>query len=151
MTKNLELAKKELTLAESVDKELAVHLIGDALENIVSAFDGFGREICVRKGQDIQFQNLTAARRRVQERFAIDFGDVLSADEWEKVYQVFQKRHLIAHRMGVVDEDYIKKANDSQAVLGRKIGISRDEVLATINLIERLGKRLFEALIQPTP
>ncbi len=53
--------------------------------------------------------------------------------------------------MGVVDEDYIKKANDSQAVLGRKVGISRDEVIATINLIERLGKRLFEALIQPTP
>jgi hypothetical protein len=49
LTKNLELAKKELSLAESAEKELADHLIGDALENIVSSFDGFGREICERK------------------------------------------------------------------------------------------------------
>ena len=34
--KNLELAKKELTLAQSVEKDLAEHLIGDALENVVS-------------------------------------------------------------------------------------------------------------------
>ena len=151
LTKNLELAKKELALAESVDKELGAHLVGDALENIVSAFDGFGREICLRKGADIQFQNLTGARRRVQERFAIDFGDVLAPDEWEKVCRVFQKRHLLAHRVGVVDEDYLKKANDPQAVLGRKIGVSHDEVIGAINLIEKLGKRLFEGLIQPTP
>ena len=41
--KNLELAKKELALAQSVEKDLAEHLIGDALENVVSAFDGFAR------------------------------------------------------------------------------------------------------------
>jgi hypothetical protein len=29
-------------LAKTVEKELAEHLIGDALENVVSAFDGFG-------------------------------------------------------------------------------------------------------------
>lgn len=151
LTKNLELAKKELALAESVDKELADHLVGDALENVVSAFDGFGREICARKGADIQFQNLTGARRRVQGRFALDFGDVLGANDWEKICRVFQKRHLLAHRMGVVDDDYLKKANDSQAVLGRKISVSRDEVITTISLIEKLGKRLFQGLINPTP
>ena len=151
VTKNLELAKKELALAESVERELADHLIGDALENVVSAFDGFGREICERKGADIQFQNLIGARRRVQERFALDFADVLAPDDWERVCRVFQKRHLLAHKMGVVDEDYVKKANDFQAVLGRKIIISHDEVIATINLIENLGKRLFEGLIHPTP
>lgn len=36
-------SRKELALATSVDKDLADHLIGDALENVVSAFDGFGR------------------------------------------------------------------------------------------------------------
>ena len=68
LTKNLELAKKELALAEGADKELGDHLIGDALENVVSAFDGFGREICAKKDADIDFQNLPSARRRVQER-----------------------------------------------------------------------------------
>jgi len=34
LLKNLELAGKELALAETVDNELADHLIGDALENL---------------------------------------------------------------------------------------------------------------------
>jgi hypothetical protein len=123
LTKNLELARKELALAESVDKELADHLIGDALKNVVSTFDSFGREICARRTAEIQFQNLVGARRRVQETFALDFADVLAPDDWERVCRIFQKRHLLAHKMGVVDEDYVKKANDPQAVLGRKISI----------------------------
>ena len=151
LTKNLELARKELALAESVDKDLAVHLIGDALENVVSAFDGFGREICARKAADIQFQNLTGARRRVLEAFALDFADVLAPNDWERACRVFQKRHLLAHKMGVVDEDYVKKANDPQAIVGRKISVSQDEVTATISLIEALGKRLFDGVLHPKP
>ena len=151
LSKNLELAKKELALADSLDKELADHLIGDALENVVSAFDGFGREICVRKGADIHFQNLTGARRRVQESFALDFADVLTHDDWWCVCRVFQKRHLLAHKMGVVDEEYVKKANDSHAALGRKISVSRNEVITVINLIEKLGMRLFEGVIHRRP
>lgn len=151
LTKNLELARKELVLAESTDKELADHLIGDALENIVSAFDGFGREICARKAADIQFQNLITARRRVQGAFALDFADVISGDDWESACRVFQKRHLLAHRMGVVDEDYINKTNDRSAIPGRKIAISRDEVTATISIIETLGRRLFEGIFHPKP
>ena len=81
LTKNLELDDKELALAETVDKELADHLVGDALENLVSAFDGFGCEVCRQKSADIHFQNLAGARRRVQEIFGFDFADGLSPDE----------------------------------------------------------------------
>ena len=151
LLKNLELARKELALAESVDKELATHLIGDALENVVSAFDGFGRETCARKGSDIQFQNLVGARRRVQDALALDFADVLAPDQWDSVCRVFQKRHLLAHKMGVVDDDYIKKTNDPNAILGRKVNVSRDEVTASIGLVEALGKRLFDGTLRPTP
>ena len=41
LRKNLELDDKELALAETVDNELADHLVGDALKNLVSAFEGF--------------------------------------------------------------------------------------------------------------
>jgi hypothetical protein len=125
LTKNLELAKKELALAESVDRELADHLIGDALENVVSAFDGFGREVCSQKGADIRFQNLAGARRRVQEFFQIDFGDGLSSEEWNAACRVFQKRHLLAHKMGVIDKDYIQNTNDPGAIRGGRLCLDR--------------------------
>jgi hypothetical protein len=81
LAKNLELARKQLVLAESVGKELAHHLLGDALENVVSAFDGFGREACAAKGgADIQFQNLAAVRRRVQDSFQVCWAKIEKPD-----------------------------------------------------------------------
>jgi hypothetical protein len=146
--KNLELAKKELALAKSVEKDLADHLIGDALENVVSAFDGFGREVCERKGAEIWFQSLGGARKRVQEVFGFDFADGLSPVQWDNACRVFQKRHLLAHKMGVIDEDYIQKANDPGAVLGRKIRVTADEVAAAISLIDTLGKALYAGVLK---
>ncbi len=152
--KNLELASKELALAESVDKDLAEHLIGDALENIVSAFDGFGREVCARQSKDIRFQNLPGARKNVHDAFGFDFADGLTSDEWADACRVFQKRHVLSHKMGVVDDDYVKKANDPHAVVGRKIKVSRDEVIAATHIVQVLGKRLFDgvqAAVCPSP
>jgi hypothetical protein len=151
LTKNLELAGKELVLATLVDKELADHLVGDALQAAVSAFDGFGREICTRKGADIQFQNLVAARRRVQHAFGIDFADVLTQTDWELACRVFQKRHLLAHRMGVIDADYIQRAHDPSAVVGRMVAIAPEEVASALTIVECVGRRLFDALLMQRP
>ena len=149
LQKNLELAAKQLALAESVESELAEHLVADALKNIVSAFDGFGREVCARKGQDVHFQNLSGARKNVLDAFAFDFADGLTPDEWQSACRVFQKRHVLSHKMGVVDEDYVKKSGDAHAVVGRKIIVSRDDVTAAISIVEALGKRLFDGVLTP--
>ena len=146
--KNLELAKKELALAQSVEKDLAEHLIGDALENVVSAFDGFGREVCERKGAEIRFQSLGGACKRVQEVFGFDIADSLPAADWVTACRVFQKRHLLAHTMGVIDEDYIQKADDTGAILGRKVRVTADEVAAAIAIIETLGKALYARVLK---
>ena len=149
LSKNFELARKELSLAETVEKDLADHLIGDALENVVSAFDGFGREICLRKGFEIRFQNLPGARRNVQEKFGFDFADGLTAEQWQYVSRVFQKRHLLAHKMGVIDDEYVQRANDPGAVAGRKVQVSPNEVRSSIETIEILGRRLFGGILPP--
>jgi hypothetical protein len=146
LSKNLELAKKELALAASAETELADYLVGEALENVVSAFDGFGRELCSRKAANIRFQNITGARRRVQETFGFDFADGLSDESWTVTCRIFQKRHLLAHKMGVIDAEYIDKANDPGAVIGRRVRVTQDEVSQAIGLVETLGQRLFMGL-----
>lgn len=146
LSKNLELARKELALAEKLDIEMAEHLVGDALENVVSAFDGFGRELCSQKAADIRFQNIIGARRRVQEAFGFDFASEVSAESWTVVCRAFEKRHLLAHKMGVIDSDYVRKANDPTAVVGRRVRVIPDEVAVAIGLVEGLGHRLFTGL-----
>jgi hypothetical protein len=150
LSKNLELARKELQLSASVETDLAEHLVGDALENVVSAFDGFGREICSRKGADIRFQNIVAARRRVQELFGFDVADKLSPESWVTICRIFQKRHLLSHKMGVIDDEYVQKANDTGAVVGRRVRITQDEVSQAISLVETLGQTLFKGLHDTT-
>ncbi|HVC89393.1 MAG TPA: hypothetical protein VND66_02105 [Acidobacteriaceae bacterium] len=147
LIKNLELARKELTLAATAEVDLANHLTGDALENAVSAFDGFGRELCQRKSVEIRFQNLAAARRKAQDAFGFDFADTLRPDEWDAACRAFQKRHLLAHKMGVIDDDYIQKANDAGAILGRRIALNQAEVETSISLVEAMGRRLFAGVL----
>jgi hypothetical protein len=62
--------------------------------------------------------------------------------------RVFQKRHLLAHKVGVIDEDYIQKANDPGAILGRKVRVTANEVAAATAIIERLGKALYAGVLK---
>jgi len=52
--------------------------------------------------------------------------------------------------MGVIDADYVQKANDSEAVAGRKIRVSYEEVTFSIKLVETLGRSLFRGVLPAT-
>jgi Zn ribbon nucleic-acid-binding protein len=156
---NLELAGKMLDLAMSASKEVAERLIENALEDCISAFDGFGRELCrmqaekstdADKARTLSFQNLSRVRQTLMNLFGIDLADALTSEEWNMVIQAFQKRHLIAHKMGVIDEEYVRKAGDIHAIVGRKISIQEEEVRGLINLLRKLGSCLSQKIQSAT-
>jgi hypothetical protein len=86
----------------------------------------------------------------VSETFGFDFADELNPDSWIAICRVFQKRHLLSHKMGVIDDEYVQKANDPGAVVGRRVRVTQEEVSLAISLIETLGQRLFEGLLVTT-
>ena len=151
LDKNLELVGKMVNLAERVEQDISRGIVENSLEDCVSVFDGFGRELCRVYAKDasnhtnvdrISFQNLEGARRSLQDALGIDLSSEVTADEWRSLVRAFQKRHLIAHKMGVVDQDYIEKARDSQAVVGRKIHITPDEVRDLLQLVGQVARNL---------
>lgn len=156
LVKNMELVQREITFANTLDdKELSIHLIEDALENAVSAFDGFGRATSLafsnkstdeNQAKDLSFQNIFSARKRIMTLFRIDFASTITETEWEAIIRCFQKRHLLAHKMGVIDEEYIAKAKDLNAILGRKVAITQDEVIELMRLLKIIGNNLYEKL-----
>jgi hypothetical protein len=123
-------------------------LVADALAGIVSGFNGFGRELCTDGDNRASFQNLEGGRKRVQQQFGFDMADAVTEEEWRSACRSFQKRHLLAHRMGVVDEEYVQKASDPAAVVGRKVRLASDEVTALVEVVERIGKRLHEGILE---
>ncbi len=151
LNKNLELAIKMLDFAAGAAVEVTDHLIANALEDCVSAFDGFGREECrvhsakstnAAKAQKVSFQNLEGARDSVKALFNLDVSTGLAAGEWSSAVRAFQKRHLVSHKSGVVDEEYIRKTGDRGAVVGRKISIEADQVRALVAILGRLGQAI---------
>lgn len=155
LEKNLELAQKELELSNQLEQGLRETLINDALENVVSAFDGFGRELCKIRSKSsnnpdealkIRFQNLDGAKNKIAQIFGVDICQGLTPDEWNYSITEFQKRHLISHKMGIIDQDYIEKSYDNNAILGRKISITSAEVEKLIQIIEKLANFVVRTL-----
>jgi hypothetical protein len=155
LAKNLELVQKLLAVADTQEPRIAQHLIENALEDCVSAFDGFGRETCrvfaskaakPDKAAEIRFQNIANSRERVKEQFGLDFAGDVEPSDWQQVSRAFQKRHLLAHNMGVMDEAYVKATGDSPSQLGRKVSIAVLEVRKLLRHLQTMGGTLFSGL-----
>ena len=127
LDKSLEVVGKMLELATGEEKMLSERLIENALEDCVSTFDGFGRELCrvhankaraPAKAKNMKFQNLEGARTGFLDLFGVDFSTAVEPEDWRAAVMAFQKRHIIAHKLGVIDQDYVTKTGDTRAVVG---------------------------------
>ncbi len=158
LRKSLEVVGKMLEMATREESAIAERLIHNSLEDCFSAFDGFGRELCrihasksrnCTQAERVSFQNLAGASKRLADLFGIDLSTQVEPEEWGAAVVAFQKRHLIAHRMGVVDQNYVDKTGDSLAVVGRKIIVDAGEVkrlLRTLNTLAAHTAERFQEL-----
>jgi len=155
LEKNLNVCLKQVEWASQADESLQEKLITNALENAVSAFDGFGREACCvaavavgapAKVERLSFQNLSGARDRVHAIFGFDLAQGVTSEEWAFASKSFQKRHLLAHKMGIADEAYIKAASDPETRLGRKVTVSSEEVKSLTKILGKFGSALYQNL-----
>jgi hypothetical protein len=56
------------------------------------------------------------------------------------------RRHLISHRSGVVDQQYLDETGESSTLLGRRLAINPEQVEALADAVERLGGVLISLL-----
>ncbi|MEJ7592336.1 MAG: hypothetical protein WKF77_12365, partial [Planctomycetaceae bacterium] len=152
---NLQLIEKILDIATTHDANVGDHLVENALEDCVSTFDGFGRETCrvfaskavnPSKAAQIKFQNISGARDRVRDQFGFDFSACLAVQDWDLVHRAFQKRHLLAHSMGVIDADYLSSTGDASVPLGRKVSVNNSEVHELVQRLLTVGGALVHGL-----
>jgi hypothetical protein len=76
----------------------------------------------------------------------VDFAAELDPAEWMLAVRCFQKRHLLTHKVGVVDEAYIEATFDPDAVVGRKVSLVRSEIEDLCRVLERLGMLVIASL-----
>lgn len=70
----------------------------------------------------------------------------LTPAELDDLKLFFQRRHLLAHREGLVDVRYVQKSGDNTYRVGQRIVVAVADVLRMVELIEKLGGALREAV-----
>jgi len=157
LQKNIDLVRKQLSLADAQDDaELKRHLIEDALENCVSSFDGFAREACRIAGSrsgdcagqcvNLSFQNLPRAAKRLVSLFRVDMTKSVSRPEWNAAHVGFMQRHVLAHRGGVIDQQYLNETGESRSLLGRRVAVTPVDVEHLAGTVLEIGNWLVDNL-----
>lgn len=159
LNSNLELINKQLDLADTIeDSDLKRSLLEDALENCVSAFDGFGREtlrIRSAKSKDpqrcesISFQNLERASSLIGTLFGYDLFSQITHEEREAAILRFHQRHLLAHKSGVIDKAFFDAVGPNYGTIGRRINVTSNEIRDLVALVGKLGVQLVGNLPEP--
>ncbi len=74
-----------------------------------------------------------------------NYLDELSVDEMRRLRIYYQRRHLLAHCQGIVDEAYVQRCSDETYEVGQRIVVKTADVLDFVDLVERLGRVLLRA------
>lgn len=118
-------------------------IVENGLQNAVTAFQRCAEALfaglpSAPKARRNAFQSISEGGQIWAMAIGKDYGSHLAPDELARLRRAFQQRHLLAHRQGLVDQDYISKSGDVRYKVGHRIVVRRDTVLEAVDLIEKL-------------
>ncbi len=156
--REVDLVRHQVDLADAHGndaKELAYRLLGNAHEDVLTAFEATLKtvylQLCAQQGSDApeikrvtnDFQNVARARARFSQ-FEFDPFDELDAGCLGTLELNIQKRHIIGHNLGIVDEKFAEHAVEAR--VGETVRLIGDDVRAFAAIsqlvVDRLDARL---------
>lgn len=122
-------------------------LVENGLQQAITAFQRFLEAVFeksaagVRARQNV-FQNLEDGSKLWESTFGKGYRDHLPEGELSLLRRFLQQRHLLAHREGLVDQQYIERSGDLSYRAGQRLVIRETDVRRCLELIQRLGTSL---------
>lgn len=156
--REIELVLKQVALAEagSENEELAYRLLGNAHEDVLTAFEATLKTVYLYRVGRLppeaeqprpvrnDFQNIEKAQGRFR-TFQFDPFACLNGGERERLRLNIQKRHLIGHNLGVVDARFMEHAADAR--LGETVGLVGSDIKEFAALCERVVRGFDDWLV----
>lgn len=118
-------------------------VIENGLQNAVTAFQRVVEALFVElpappKARRNAFQNLAEGSALWRQATGQGYGAHLDAPSLDQLVRAFQQRHLLAHRQGLVDEEYIAKSGDTRYRPGQRLVLRAEGVIEAVELVEKL-------------
>lgn len=122
-------------------------IVESGLLNAVTAFQRYVEALYVRKPgvpgpRRNAFQNLSVGSGLWQQAYGRNFEEHLGADNLADLNRYFQQRHLLAHKDGLVDADYVQRSGDPSYTEGQRIVVKEAGVRQCLALVEKLARAL---------
>lgn len=92
------------------------------------------------------FQRLQDGSKLWKDATGVAYEDLLTAAQLEQLNLLFQKRHLLAHSEGIVDDKYITNSCDKRYQPGQRITVTPQEVDTLVDCLSSLGDGLKAAV-----
>jgi len=88
------------------------------------------------------FQNLPESSDLWEKALGNRYESMFTPDEWKELNGYFQQRHVLVHKDGLVDDDYIAKTSDPKYRSDQRLVIKEQDVLNFADLVEKLTSSL---------
>jgi hypothetical protein len=137
-TYNIDLA--ENTIRHTLEDSIA-RLVGAFQRFTETLFDNLPNQTNFKRRKNV-FQNLEESSKLWQKAKNIGYKQLLSKHDYDELQILFQKRHVLAHRDGIVDQEYIDKTGDRTYCIGQRLVIRDKDILRLADLIEKLTNNL---------
>lgn len=135
-----------------VDKDSAEltrrSLLESGLSDAVVAFQRVMEELyrsqpSAQKLQQNVFQRLADGSQLWKAAGWPAYSDILSPTGLARLNILFQRRHLLAHREGIVDNQYIQRSGDTKYTAGQRVVVRPEQVVALVDLVRKLVNAYF--------
>lgn len=88
------------------------------------------------------FQRIEDGSNLWRDALGLGYEKWLSASELDELKILYQKRHLLAHQEGIIDERYVKNSGDTNYKVGQRLVIPIADIEALLKLLGKLGRGL---------
>ncbi|MCZ2258083.1 hypothetical protein [Sporosarcina sp. G11-34] len=137
-------------LEKVYDKDTATimiqNLIETSLKDIISAYQKFAMESfnkgCLKKVRPNDFQIVDKGSRLFNEYYGTGYEEWLTSDEINFMIVMFQRRHIMEHNNGIVDDRYLHNSNDKTYRVGQRVVCKKEQVLRLLEIIKKLSENI---------
>ena len=143
------LAAVEAELGKDSATDIARHIKENALVKVVASFQKYAEECFTKldRAQDYLdrrnlFQNIRRSDETWRAATGTGYANILADDEYLRMITYFQQRHVLEHRDGIVDQQYIDRAGDTRFTVGQRLVVADGHVLDLVSIVEKLSREI---------
>lgn len=131
-------------------------IMEDQLGRLVGAFERLAEALAESvppakraSKQGNVFQRIDDASRWWRDSVGSGYDSWLDSAELVRLRVLYQRRHLLVHRQGIVDQSYLDRSGDRAYQLSQRIVVRTDDVSELAGLLEKLAAGLRTATAKP--